>query len=60
MSYRRAVAWIALNDEDWNTDDLEFAASMVTVQLVADLMDKEPEEVAAAVLRYRKKHGGSA
>lgn len=53
-SYREAIRWIAANDEDWNDDDIDFAADMISVQLVADLWRKDPREVARLVLRERK------
>jgi hypothetical protein len=51
-SYKRAVEWLALNDETAETDE-EIVAMLVTTCLVADLWAKEPLDVAKAVLRYR-------
>lgn len=50
-----AVEWIAVNDEDWNTDDIEFAESMLSVQLVADIFGSTPGHVARKVLNLRKR-----
>jgi hypothetical protein len=57
-SYRAAVAWIAENDDAGSDDALnpEVVAGYVTTILVADVWDKEPEEVAAAIVKYRKKN----
>lgn len=55
-SYRKAIEWIALNDEPGETD-LDAMSQMISVALIADLWVKEPETVAKAVLRYRKKNG---
>lgn len=54
-SYRRGVAWIALNDEPTETDG-ETVAGQISVLLLADLFEKEAEVVAAAILRYRRSH----
>lgn len=53
-SYRRGIEWIATNDEPEETDGQSIARS-ISVTLLADLFGKEPDEVAAAVLRYRAK-----
>lgn len=53
-SYKRAVQWIANNDETAETSPQELA-SLVSVLLVADMWNKEPEDVAADVLRARAK-----
>lgn len=50
--YREAVRWIALNDENGETD-VEILASLISVVMVADLSGKEPEQVARAVLAAR-------
>lgn len=57
-SYRAAVSWIAENDDAGSNDalDPEVVAGYVTTILVADVWDKEPEEVAAAIVKYRKKN----
>ena len=53
-SYRKAIQWIALNDEptldDRNFDDI---ACQISVLLVADLWRKHPGIVAAAVIKER-------
>lgn len=53
-SYREGIDWIALNDEP-GTDDPAVVADQISVLLLADLFEKEPEEVAHAVIRHRKK-----
>jgi hypothetical protein len=50
--YVDAVAWIANNDETSETD-AAVIAELISVVLVADLWRKEPEDVAADVLRAR-------
>jgi hypothetical protein len=50
---REAVAWIALND-DSEIGDAD-TGYIVSIVLVADLWDKEQEEVAEMVRRYREK-----
>lgn len=55
-SYREAIEWIALNDEP-ALDDVGEVAAMISVLLIADLWRKEPEAVARAVIRRRKKEG---
>jgi fructose-1,6-bisphosphatase len=54
-SYREAIAWIAHNDNAGNDDSEEDVAGYVTVGLVADLFGKTDAEVAAAVMRIRRK-----
>ncbi|MBY0561501.1 hypothetical protein [Hyphomicrobium sp.] len=51
-SYSQAISWIAENDEDAETDP-EVIASLISVMMVADLWDKEPETVARDVLKKR-------
>lgn len=53
-SYRHAVEWIARNDEPMDLDPARVGGYISTV-LVADLFEVEPEEVAAAIVRKRKK-----
>ena len=48
----RAVQWIALNDES-TCHDVEEMAEMISVMLVADLYDKDPIDVARAVVGHR-------
>jgi hypothetical protein len=55
-SYRKAIEWIAMNDEP-DSDDRDFVAGMISTMLVADLFGKTPETVAQAVIRYRKRNG---
>lgn len=52
--YRFGVAWIADNDEPAERDP-EVLASLISVELLADLFDKEAETVARDVLRLRVK-----
>ena len=52
--YAEAVAWIANNDETAETE-ADVIASLISVVLVADLWRKEPEDVAADVLRARSR-----
>ena len=57
-SYKEAIAWIAVNDGSGDTEwlDLEHVRYMLTVALVADLFGKDSEDVAKAVIKYRKIH----
>ena len=50
--YRAAVEWIALNDDEDLSEDHGW---LITVCLVADLFGKTPDDVGAAVKRYRAK-----
>lgn len=52
-SYRKAVEWIAAEDEpeDLNAEEI---TGYITVHLVADIFGKEPEAVARAIVRKRK------
>lgn len=52
-SYRKAIEWIATEDEP-ETLDLEVVEGFITVALIADMFDKETEVVARAVVRKRK------
>lgn len=53
-SYRAAISWISTEDESAETD-LGAIRDSVTVALVADLFGVDPDKVAAAVLRHRRK-----
>lgn len=53
--WRFGVEWIALNDEPTERDP-EAVASLISVALLADLFGKTTEDVAKAVLQYRKRH----
>lgn len=53
-SLARAIQWIALNDEP-NEHDPDVVATWISTMLVADLFDKEPDEIAEAVVRHRGK-----
>lgn len=52
--YKDAIAWIALND-DVDIGEPGGAPPLISMCLVADLFDKEVEEVHRAVVKYRKK-----
>lgn len=56
-SYREGVEWIAENDDAGSDDawDVERVAAYVSTCLLADLFGKSREDVARAVIRYRKK-----
>lgn len=57
-SYRAGVDWIALNDETAELD-VEVVQGMISVCLLADLFEKHQEDVAADVVRQRKKIGAT-
>lgn len=52
--YAEAVAWIANNDERKKVEVAE-VERLTTVVMVAELWHKEPSEVAADVIRARKR-----
>jgi hypothetical protein len=54
-SFRAGVAWIAMNDEP-SMAEVEQVAELISVMLLADLFEVEPERVARDVIRYRRKH----
>lgn len=51
--YRDGVEWIAFNDEPSDRNP-ESVAQFISTLLLADLFDKTPETVAAAVIRMRR------
>jgi len=53
-SYKRAVEWIAMNDEGMETD-VGVVSMLASVAMVADLWGKDEVTVAKAILRLRKK-----
>lgn len=55
--YREQVAWIADNDDPGAIDalDVEAVRVFVTVAMVADTWNKTPLDVAADVVRVRKR-----
>lgn len=53
--YRFGIQWIAHNDEPTEYDP-EIVSGMISVLLLADLCNKNPEEVAKDVIRYRNRH----
>lgn len=60
-SYRVGVEWIALNDESgWTSgndeQDARAIAGFISTQLLADLFGKDAEDVAKAVVRYRRRN----
>lgn len=58
LGYRRAVEWLALND-DHGPRTVEQVASLVTTMLVADIYHRTPRDVAEDVLRTRARlYGG--
>ena len=54
-----AVDWIALNDAAGDPDALEaeVVAGYISTLLVADIFNKDPEDVALRVVRRRRKFG---
>jgi hypothetical protein len=56
LNYGQATEWIAVNDEPGheNAFDITHVSEMVTVVLVADLMEKSPLFVARDVIERRK------
>lgn len=56
-AYAAAVFWIAHNDESGSGQTAAEVAEMVSTLLVADLFGAEPEDVAADVIRERRKAG---
>lgn len=55
-SIKRAIDWIAENDEagEDRADEME---GLISVQLVADLFDKDPAEIARRVIKRRRDMG---
>lgn len=53
ITYRRAVTWIAHNDESSELNDVQAVAQQISVALVADLFDVHEIDVANAVLALR-------
>lgn len=51
--YSFAVAWIAVNDEPTEKDPVVICDQM-SVVLVADMFGKEPEVVAADIMKVRE------
>lgn len=56
-TYRAAVEWIAHEDNAGSGDTLEDVAGYISTGLVADLFGAESEDVAADVIRERRKAG---
>lgn len=56
-TYRDAVLWVAHEDDAGGGADPETVASYVSTVLVADLFGADPEDVAADVVRERRKAG---
>lgn len=55
FSYKKAIEWIAENDEPREID-LKVISEMISVLLIADLAKKDPIEVAKKIADYRIKH----
>jgi hypothetical protein len=53
-TYQFGVEWIAENDEPTQMS-LTMVGKMTTVYLLADLFEKDPDDVALDVIRQRKK-----
>lgn len=53
-SYRYGVAWIAENDEP-NILDADQVVGYISTLLLADLFGKDPDRVAADIVRYRER-----
>jgi len=53
-SYRKGIEWIASNDEPEELD-VDSVSSYISTMLLADLFGKDPDEVAKAVVRFRKR-----
>ena len=53
MSIKKAVEWIALNDEPEENEPY-WIASLTTVLLVADVFNKDVNDIAKRVAKYRK------
>jgi predicted P-loop ATPase/GTPase len=53
-TYKKAVEWIAINDEPSETD-LEEISGFLTVTLIADLFNIDEQVVAKDVLKIREK-----
>ncbi len=51
--YKYAVEWIAFNDEPGELS-LSFVASLISVQLIADLFGIAPEVLAKDVIQMRR------
>jgi hypothetical protein len=52
--YEYAIVWIACNDDNAETD-LDVIKEQITVLMVADMFDRDPDEVAVDVLNSRRK-----
>jgi hypothetical protein len=60
-SYRRAVEWIAANDNAGDNEDVDALSGYLSVLLVADLFDKfDSETVARDVYRERQRRAARA
>jgi hypothetical protein len=53
-SYKHGIAWIAENDEPEDFDE-DVVARQISVVLVADLFDVDPDRVACDVVKLRKR-----
>jgi hypothetical protein len=57
VSIRKAVEWIALEDNPGDSDSTEDIQHYMTTALVADLFGKTTREIAVAVARVRHEEG---
>jgi hypothetical protein len=53
--YRFGVYWVAMNDEPSDMD-VHNISGYISTLLLADLFDKDPDKVAADILKVRKKN----
>lgn len=58
MSYRKAIQWIALNDENGAPERLDptFNGDLVTACMVRDVYGKDAHEVGWAIVRERQRN----
>lgn len=54
-SYKKAVAWIAFNDDATEMDS-RIVESQITVMLIADIFGTTEKKVASDVVDHREKH----
>lgn len=55
-SYKRGVAYIALNDEPYEMS-AENMSGYASVHVLAEVFDKDERKVAEDVIRFRRKEG---
>lgn len=54
--YQDAVEWIALNDNSGQGDPVSEIAGYISTCLVADVWNKDQNDVAKAVAKVRREH----